>query len=334
MRSTGKDTLIVMFDDQRERQSKADLLQEHTGHTVRFVDLQDKRVIDEVEKAVGQVPEPSMVLVDHILDKAVAESTIRKGTSVVPLLRETWPSAPIIAITAAYEKCVDNIDSDVYEDVIPIEWFSEFVSYAPAVIAGYDAVGDTSRDLEGLLSLIKVPDSEREALRNSIPSLVKRSSRDTSFPHRVFRWFRRTFYRKPGFLLNRQWTALVIGVSDEYFSQYETDVAGARYDGIFADPNDARWWKATLYSCLLPDSRERFTIGLCEAAKQKLRIPEEHESKCYRCGEKWPEVMGYVDEAATSEKEAKPLHLRCSRAHPLSAPEPFYEERRLMLDDE
>jgi hypothetical protein len=71
-------------------------------------------------------------------------------------------------------------------------------------------------------------------------------------------------------------------------------------------------------------------MALQEAAREQFSIPEEHASKCYRCSEKWPELIGDVDEAA--DAEPKPLHLRCSRTHSLAAPEPFYEERRVMLE--
>lgn len=341
MTSTDTDISIVVFDDDKTRQTKADLLRDQTGYEVQFVSLENKDAIEEVEKAIGDLPPPSLVLMDHVLSKALAQSTVRKGTSIVPLLRERWPDAPVIAVTGAYEpkpwvydEWMKDIDKEVYEDAFPIECFSSLVSYAPSVIAGYKAIGDVLGNLDGLLSLLNSPESEMTALASSMPSAIKGSLGKTSFRHRVFRWFRRTFYRKPGFLLDRRWAALAIGVSDEQFSDYSEGITDARYDGIFADSNDPRWWKARLYSCLLPDSRERFTVGLCEAAKEKLQIRQGHESRCYRCGEKWPEVMGYVDESAILEKEEKPLHLRCSRMHALSAPEAFYEERRVMLDDE
>jgi CheY-like chemotaxis protein len=334
MTATANSISIVMFDDQNERQSKAELLEEQTGFTVQFVDLQNKEVIKEVEQAIAEFTTPKMVLVDHILDKAIADSVIHKGTSIVPLLREQWPNAPIIAVTAAYEDCVNDINSEVYEDVIPIEWFSRFVAYVPTVIGGYDELTQMPHDMDSLFSLMNVPDSETEAIRTSVPSAMKRRDGEPSFSHRVFRWFRRSFYRKPGFLLDRAWTALTVGVAKEHLSRYEDRILEAQYGGVFADPDDPRWWKARLYEYLLPDSRQRFSVSLCEAAKARLKISDSHASKCYRCGEKWPEVMGFVDESTVNETAAEPLHLRCSRSDARFTSEPFYEERRVMLDDE
>jgi hypothetical protein len=152
--------------------------------------------------------------------------------------------------------------------------------------------------------------------------------------HHIFRWFRRTFYREAGFLLDRHWTALTVGVSVEHLEHYTSNFTVGEYKGLFVDNADPRWWKSSLYSTLLPASSRRFTVSLCEAAAEKLSIPETHASKCHRCGDKWPEVMGFVDEAAIQDTDAVPLHRRCSRTHSLSAAEPFYEERRVMLEDE
>ncbi len=327
------DISVVMFDDESGRKSILDLLEKATGYETKFVDLQGKPVITEVVKVLKNTPPPNLVLVDHILNTVVGDSSIRKGSSIVPLMREKWPEAPIIAVTAAKDECTADVAGEVYEDIVAIKDFSSFVAYVPSIISGYTRIRGVN-SLEDLTSALSVPDSEQQALIISLPPLIKSTISKETVAHHIFRWFRSKFYRQPGFLWNRDWAALALGVSPEYYDHYKAVIDEAAYKGIFADGEDPRWWKTTVYSLLLPESTERFTVQLNEAAASKLAINTKHVSKCYRCGEKWPEVMGYVDEASRVESEQKPFHRRCSKAHSLSSAEPFYEERRVMLEDE
>ncbi|MCX7428725.1 MAG: response regulator [Planctomycetia bacterium] len=332
MTESDNDVSIVMFDDEPERKSRADLLKDTTGYIVHFVDLQGKDVLHEVNTAIGQFPEPQLILIDHILSRASKESRIQHGTSIVPMLREGWPHPPIIAVTAAADVCCKNIDSDVYESIFAIESFSDLVEYVPAIITGYGEVRSEVHNLNDLTRLLGVPQSDVQLVQSSLPVVLKRSLGESDVAHHIFRWFTRTFYRNPGFLLNRRWAAVSIGVAEEHFGAYEAGIEPALYQGVFSDLKNPRWWKAKLYATLLPQSPRRFTTALQEAAKAKLLVPDEHASKCYNCGEKWPEVLGYVDEYALHEPEAVPLHLRCSRTHSHSTPEPYYEESRVMLE--
>jgi CheY-like chemotaxis protein len=323
------DLTILMLDDDANRREKAALLQEQTGHAVIFVDLKDKNPTTEVERIASTDTIPTLAIIDHYLTNAI---DIKLGAGVVPALRTRWPGTPVVALTAAHDACSKELISEAYEDIIASEWFSSLASFVPAVVAGYKALTGRQYSLEGLYELLGTPESEIDALKCSLPAELKRSVGDATFPHRVFRWNRGLFYRQPGFLLNRDWTALAIGVSPESFGKYEGNLAGALYSGIFAEDASPRWWKARLYSCLLPDSAERYKVSLLQAAHDKLQVPEEDVSKCVSCGEKWPEVMGHLDEASFDEKDAKPIHLRCSRIDPLAAVVPFYQERRLVVD--
>lgn len=327
------DVSVVMFDDQQERQSLATLLEETAQIPVDFVNLEKKNVLDEVQSAVERLSQPSLVLVDHILTKATADSSVHKGTSIVAILREKWPEPPVIAVTAAYRECVKELVSDVYEAIFPIERFSDLVAYVLPIVEGYDVLRHEVTDLAGLTNALGAPDAEKEAIRSSVPSAVKRSMGQTASTHYIFRWFRNTFHRKAGFLLDRRWTALSLGVAEKYFDRYEQRIEEAKYTGIFTDSANPRWWKARLYSLLLPESPRRFGVALQEAAQVSLSIAGDHLSRCYRCNEKWPEVLGHVDEASLDDADMRPLHLRCSCSHPLATPEPFYEERRVMLGD-
>jgi hypothetical protein len=103
---------------------------------------------------------------------------------------------------------------------------------------------------------------------------------------------------------------------------------------VFKRDDDPRWWKSKVYSALLPDSPRRFSIPIQEAAAEKLGVKEKDFSICYKCKEKWPEVMACVDEASLECADMQPMHLRCTRTHLLASAKPYYEELRVMLEDE
>ena len=330
---TNDDTIVIVwFDDETDRKERTKSLSDKTGCTVEFVDLRDKDVVEEARRVLESSLNPTLVLVDHVLSGAKTDSSIKLGTSIVPMVREKWKDTPILALTAAYDECVSNIDSDLYEDVIRFEQFSSFTKYAPSIVHGYQTLENKPHNVESLMKLLGVPELDQSAITSSLPTKLKDNS-DSSFRNRVFRWFRRQFHNKPGFLWDQCWAALALGVRQERFDQYKDRITEAKYKGIFADDHDPRWWKARLYSVLLPDSSDRFNLSLQQAAQSKFNIPEQDASKCYFCKENWPEVMGYTDEAAVGNSDPVPLHLRCSTSDPQSSPEPYYEEPRIMREE-
>ena len=326
--------LILMLDDQTEHESKARALQEASGYSVKFVTLQDRDVFDAVHALTREMPQPAMILIDHVLDKAVGQSPIHKGSSVAPIIREAWPAPPIIAVTAAYDVCLADIDSDVYEDVVRIERFSDFVKHVPAIIDGYLTLRTARPGLDDLVALLAPPDPDKDTILASIPTTVKNAINGPALGHRFFRWFRRQFYSTPGFLFDVRWTAVTIGIAEQFIDRYLPRIESARFTGVFADVTNPRWWKAGLYSAILPQSQERFTADIRATAKQQLNVSSQHVATCYRCGEDYPDVMGALDDTTKSAGTLEPLHFRCSREDLTAAPQPYYESPRIMLEDD
>ena len=326
---------IIMFDDSGNRQNLQILLEELSGYTVNFIDLKDKNVIEEMNTAKRkQHKDPDLVLVDYILDKTSQDSKtlMPRGTSLADIIRGQWPACPIIALTAAYKECVNDIAHDVFDDIVPLDNLSKLVEFIPSIIEGYQTLKTTGKSLDDLFSIMIAPENQRSELAAIVPEDVKISfGKMPICAHRVFRWFRKEFFPWAGPLYDRRWASVLLGVDEEQFERYQPSIESAKYNGIFNNPDELRWWKASIYEAVLPDSTQRFSISIQQAACEELNINEEHFSKCYKCHEKWPEVLAYVDEG--TDKEMHPMHLRCTCEHSCAEIRPFYEERRVMLGE-
>lgn len=336
MTDTEPDGVVLMFDDESDRGRKAELLEERLpGFEVRFVDLKGRDPTAEIPKAKRGLESVDLILVDHVLDKTSAESQelVRKGSSLVPMLREHWDACPILALTAAYEACEGDISSEAYEAVFPLDDLASLARYLPAIIEGYRRIRESGQRLEALLGLLDVPSNDCSAMTAALPEEVKKTLGQAECAHYVFRWFWHELYRQPGFLYDTWWTSLLLGVQKDAFDRYKDRIADAEYVGVFKREDGPRWWRSKVYSLLLPDSPQRFSIPIQEAASERLETRPEDFSRCHRCGEKWPEVMACVDEASLECADMRPMHLRCTRAHSLASAKPYYEELRVMLED-
>jgi len=328
-------SVILLFDDQSDRAGRAELLKGSSGCQVQFIDLHNKDVIAEIKAAAKTFPAANLILVDHVLDKTspASQEMVNKGSTIVPLLREHWNACPILAITAAPDACQKDISSEAYEAIFSLDQFSRLASYVSSIIAGYAAIRKSGKNLAGLMALLRVPTDDQDALVGVLPEEVRRTLGQPECAHYMFRWFYNTFYRHPGLLYGHAWASLVLGVRGKAFEKYEKHIMRAAYTGIFRDKESPRWWKSRMYSLLLPKSARRFSVSIQQAAYERLHIDEVDFSGCYKCKEKWPEVMACVDDAALDCADMKPMHLRCTRAHKMANAKPYFEELRVMLGD-
>jgi hypothetical protein len=163
-----------------------------------------------------------------------------------------------------------------------------------------------------------------------MPHDTKTDVEKKGFANRAYRWFSKTFYRMPGFLYNTDWVATFAGVKVEAIDKYLKYFDGAKYDGIFNNPNDLRWWKAKLYQVIYSKSKDENAASRSpqDVGNEVLKVKEKERSTCYVCKEKWPDTIAYVDESDGASAEQ--MHLRCTVAHPDYPYEPMFEEIRVM----
>jgi len=139
---------IVWIDDNPSRKTSAGSVQALLRVRVDFQNVKGQDLFAELGKILDG-PMPLMVIVDHVLDKTAAPSSnvLPTGTPVAESLRNTWPTCPIVGITAAKNR--DSIDA--HKEAIYDELFS-FHDFSIAL----HCLGPIAKGFARLLSFAKV----------------------------------------------------------------------------------------------------------------------------------------------------------------------------------
>jgi len=319
---------ILWVDDNPDRKKRASQLEEATGIQVQFVSVQGKNMQEELP-TIRDNPQPSLVIIDHVLNDTTSPEWVRLGSSLAGLFRETWTGCPVFGITAAGNLGGIDFERYAYDELIDYDMFSAYVQYIPNVIDGFRKCGRVV-NIDEWISLLKPPKDEVDRIKACMPHETKTDLEKSGFANRAYRWFRHRFYMMPGFLYDRDWVATFAGVRKDAIGKYLRHFGGARYNGIFDDPDHPRWWKAKLYQLVYAKWRKGEAPGRVtqEVATQVLHVTKKDQSACYACKEDWPDTIAYVDESDTATREQ--MHLRCTVAHPLYRYEPMFEEMRVM----
>ena len=319
---------LLIFDDDPTREADYRQMEDAGDVIVDFRNLKDKDTSVELKQRLQEMA-PDIIFVDHVLDKTTADSAsfMRTGKCITPILREKWPRVPIVAVTAAKEDCIERDGYTFYEEVFDVRDISQLDDFVRPIVTGYRFLEGVSNP-RAFIEFLKPPPDEIHGILQSIPDELRALETD-SFAHEIYRWFRRTFYGNPGFLYDKGWTAMTMGIDETHLHRYLSVLDSARYEGIWADPNQPRWWKKTLYEIAL-DVRESSREPLASAACRALNVKEEDYSSCYKCGMKWPDVLAYTDESLFAA--LVPAHLECSTVHPKKYLSHSFEEPRIIAD--
>jgi len=319
---------ILWIDDNPERSERALQLKEDSRMSVEFVCVQQKNVQEELAR-IRQEYKPRLVVIDHVLNDTRSEEWAKFGSSLVGFFRETWPGCAVFGVTAGRNMGSVDIEKYAYDELIDYTDFSEYGQYLPNVVKGFEKCA-TVRSVEEWIRLLKGPKGETERIRGSMPRDAKTEFEMQGFPNRVYRWFRKKFYKMPGFLYDRNWVATLVGVKTGVVERYLEQFASAKYRGVFNNPHDPRWWKAKLYEEIYSKCKDENAACMStqEAGNRVLSVAANERSKCYACNGKWPEVLGYVDASETAS--LKQMHLRCTIAHAGYRYEAMFDEVRMM----
>lgn len=283
---------ILILDDDPDREKTRYRPMEDGTLQIKFINLKDNDTIEVIKNL--EIEPIDIIFVDHRLDKTASESSrlIPTGKSVTPLLRNKWPKAPVFGVTAAKDDCIKQNGENFYEDVFAISDISQLQDFIPFVVDGYRKVRsaiDTHNKASGFVELLKAPADEVSIILHSIPDELWKLDAD-NLTHAIYRWFRRTLHEHAGFLYDKKWAAITMGISPDYFEYYSAAFNEARYVGVWSDSNNARWWKKKLYEIAIAE-RKSPRVSVQAAACTRFIVPEAHRSHCIKCGEVWPEIL-------------------------------------------
>ena len=316
---------FVWVDDNPARKKDSENLSSQLDITVDFLDLKGQPIDERLHHlAIGS--EPDLIILDHSLDQALSE-TYKTGSTAATFLHEQWPECPIVSFTGVDLNDIDIRHKSAYEGMYPINRISEYYKSILSIATGFNLLkNNRPSDITSLLSKFKVPEDDQEKFKKILPKELKENFDDKSLLSEIYRWSRSILFKRPGFLYDRVWAATYLGLSEKGFGQVEKSFDKAKYQGVFSDASNERWWKSKLLEIVGEKTQE---VGLPWVIGRKLvDVNKQNFSKCYSSNEDFPETVAAED--MTPGARWKAMKLKYTEPHPNFEDMLFFEELRLM----
>lgn len=315
---------IVWIDDNPRRQRTADDI------AAKFINVQNMDLAQNVEELLSGSP-PPLVILDHVLDKTTTKNPLfRKGSTIAEAIKEKWPFCPVVGITN-----VDNLqDIDLrtkgtYDALFPFQDFGKCIDRIVAIRKSFALVTRTkAKTARKLVQLLKPPEDDIERLVAALPDDLKEKEyyKDASVASRLHRWVNHLVER-PGFLFDHLWAATFLGLNEIGFEKVASHFERARYQGVFVNDQERRWWSSRLTERLYRVCKPVVGEMSWQTGRRLSAVHEEHFSRCYICRKEYPETVGYLD---TKSDERRAMHLKCTVLHPHHRRELYFEDIRMM----
>jgi hypothetical protein len=313
---------FVWIDDNPQRETTAREL------SATFINVRGKDVAAELAKLL-EGHEPSLIVIDHILDKTAADThpIFSRGSTIAGAIKEKWPSCPVIGVTNADKLSgIDLRTKGSYDTLLPFLHFGRYFDRITGIARGFATIARQGSNNARLIKLLKPPASTIERLRDALTDDLKLPSQDRSVPSRMYGWIEQLMER-PGFLYDAVWAATLLGLTEDGFNKVLGQFEKAKYSGIFARPNECRWWSSELTSRLYKGYKPEQGELSWHVGRRLPGIKKQHFSGCAVCGDAYPETVAFLDEATN---ERRPAHLKCTVLHPHHKRELYFEDVRIL----
>lgn len=322
---------FIWLDDNPDRVRPKKNMEETIGVEVVFIDVKGASLGDKLSE-LFKSSKPDLIIIDHVLDKIRMsdDGLIRYGSTVAEIVREKWLNCPIIGVTAAPRiEGVDLQKKSLYEALYPIEEFSMYYDSILSIAESFQTLTKRRpQSVSGLLKLLNPPKDDIVRLSAVIPDDLKSNYGNKSLSISISKWVRYILLEKPGFLYDSLWAATLLGIKEKGFDKVKKIFKKAKYDGIFADQSNEKWWQTRIREMLYKRFAAKNLQNTRILGRQLPGMDEKRDfSVCYACKGDEPEIVGYTDEKA--EKRVQ-LHLRCSVLHPNFEKSLYFEEIRMM----
>jgi CheY-like chemotaxis protein len=315
---------IVWIDDNPDRGRTADEL------GAEFINVRGADLAETVAALLSR-PQPSLVILDHILDKTATKNPLfKRGSTIAEAIKEQWADCPVVGVTNADNvKKIDVRTQRTYDALFPFSQFGAYAKRIEAIRQGFLVIAKTkAQSARVLVDLMKPPEDELERLVSALPDDLKKSFQDASVASRLYSWVDRLMDR-PGFLYDRLWAATLLGLNESGFQKVCEQFKKARYAGVFSADDYPRWWSNRLTELLHKRSKPESEELSWHAGRRLRGIKKEHYSRCYVCGEEFPDTVAFLD-AVSDEQRA--MHLKCTALHPRYKRELYFEDIRMMRE--
>lgn len=316
---------FVWIDDNPERSPASSSMEQRLGVDIEFEDVKNNDLHEYLE-ALLRRKQPDLILIDHKFE--MSDSGIFKtGSTIAALIRDTWPSCPIVCVTGVDIDEVDSQKRSLYEAVFEFHNISKFDSEIISIAESFRKINKANPlNVDAILDLLQVPEGDKQKLITILPNALKDNFIDRGLSTSISHWVRNTLIARPGFLYDKLWVSTLLGFEEASFEKVEKIFKKAKYTGIFAQDSDPRWWKSSILAILSNKVPER---GLSYIKGRKLSgIIKDDYSKCHVNPFDTPETVAFEDETPSSKRY--PMSLRNTIPHPAFSDMLFFEELRLM----
>ena len=316
---------FIWLDDTYQREESAKVMGARLSADVEFISLNRKDIDDELNNLRNR-DEPDLILMDHSLESADIR-TVRNGASAATILREHWHNCPIVSVTGVGNEEMDSFQRSAYDAIFDFNKISQSYSTILAIANGFRALkSNYPKNVEDILDFLDVPQDDRNKMKKILPVEIKDNLQDKSLLLEIYRWYRSVLQKRPGFLYDRIWVCTLLGLNNLGFKQVEEKFAKAKYNGVFEDKLNERWWKSKVLSTL---GNEVDKVGLPWVIGRSLvENNKKFFSRCYASEEDFPETVAAEDETLSSGWY--PMKLKYTEPHPLFEDMLFFEELRIM----
>jgi CheY-like chemotaxis protein len=335
MRRSQRNLSFFWIDDSNSRKSLCAQIVEFKTHKgvkskAAFIHVSGENPAILFTDKVKKSGTPDLVIMDHFLNRKVLkqDGVPTKGSTVAEFIRESY-QIPIVAITGAAKMGDVETYKEAYDDVCDVTNFRNYIASLYTIAVGFQCLkGKKISSKEDLILLLNPAKDDVNKLLALLPNDL--IGKDGVIIPRAFRWLWHVFFKRPGLLYDRDWTATFLGLKPESFIKVEHFFTKAKYDGIFANPDNPLWWPAKASEILFKLTSKHVTCSPWERGHFLKGITVRDYSRCTSCRELFPEIMGFPDE---SRLRRIPLHLKCSETCTTSNKALFFEEDRKIQDE-
>jgi len=297
---------------------------------VDYKDVKNNDTQKCIEELIKRSTQPDLILIDHKLESKL----FKTGSSVAALIRDRWPSCPIVCVTGVDIDTLSTINKSLYDEVIPFDYISDYDEKILSIANGFKKISETRyMNLNKLFDLLQVPESEIEKLKLILPDELKDDYTDFGIVTNLSDWVRRILMSRPGFLYDKLWTATLLGIKEASFKKVEALFKSAKYKGIFALDSDPRWWKASVLQILADNTKVRglsFEKGRT-LSYGKNKITKKDFSQSYVNQDETPETVAFIDDTSP---DRYPESLKNTIPHPFYTDLLFFDQIRKIKPQE
>lgn len=321
---------FLWIDDNPElREPESKNMEKRLGVNIDFKDVKTND-LDKCLVVMLNEKQPDLILIDHKFDDNKT-GIFKTGSTIAALIRDTWPTCPIICVTGINIDEVDSQKRSLYEAVLQFHDISKYDDTILSIAKSFKKISEIQpQNVNELLELLKAPSVENQKLETILPNYLKENFADKGLSTNLSNWIRNILIERPGFLYDKLWTSTLLGIKEDSFHKVEEFFKSAKYKGLFADNSKPRWWKASILEIL---SKKVKQPGLSfEKGRSLNRIEKKDYSKCYVDDTDYPETVAFEDQ--TSFSKSYPMKLQNTVSHPAYSDMLFFEEIRLMKPKE